>query len=356
MKHLTTAQRKNGGRSKTTGRIIRRHIGGGHRRRFRKVDFMRLESGPHDVVRIEYDPGRSAHIALLRSRTGLGQDGGWSYIVAPDGCRAGDVVTSYRSGVPKGLVPNWDKELEAKEAADKIREAEELKLKAEAEVAAVRKHEEFLAAKAKARRLASGASKEEIAQIEAGSEAEIERQSVNILSTLFSASSIMAASGSSTPPAELAEAATIASSSSHTSLAYADSQSIDAPRRPKAPSIQPLNLHRLAKKMERQSLSTHAIGGGSDTPSFAINLLRSVIVKSGNVIPLGLAPIGGCACHTSVVPLKLLTFLLSSFQARSSTTSPSRPMAPPFSVVRPERLRLSSVICLPTSRRGSNTQ
>lgn len=127
-KALTIAARKNGGRGET-GRIVRRHIGGGHKRRHRLLDFHRLEGGPQDVVRVEYDPGRSAHICLLRSRTGLGPHGGWSYVVAPDGVRAGDVLTSYRDGIPKGLVPQWDEEVEArvKEAAKEKADAKALK-------------------------------------------------------------------------------------------------------------------------------------------------------------------------------------------------------------------------------------
>jgi len=60
------------------------------------VDFKRAEEGEHDVVRIEYDPGRSAHIALIKSR----ESGGLSYILAPLGLREGNVVQSFRSGVP----------------------------------------------------------------------------------------------------------------------------------------------------------------------------------------------------------------------------------------------------------------
>jgi ribosomal protein L2 len=69
---------------------------------------MRKESGPQDVVRIEYDPGRSAHIALLRSRNPNANGGQpWTYILAPEGLRAGDVVTSYRTGIPDGLVEGY---------------------------------------------------------------------------------------------------------------------------------------------------------------------------------------------------------------------------------------------------------
>ncbi|KAI9735207.1 MAG: hypothetical protein M1834_001797 [Cirrosporium novae-zelandiae] len=88
-----------GGRN-STGRVTVRHRGGGHKRRIRTVDFMRLESGPHVVERIEHDPNRSAHIALVTSK----DTGKKSYIIAADGLRAGDVVQSYRSGIPKQLL------------------------------------------------------------------------------------------------------------------------------------------------------------------------------------------------------------------------------------------------------------
>ncbi|KAK3394545.1 translation protein SH3-like domain-containing protein [Podospora didyma] len=88
-----------GGRN-NTGVITVRHRGGGHKRRIRTVDFMRKTPGPHLVERIEYDPGRSAHIALLTEEA----TGRKSYIVAADGMRAGDVVQSYRAGIPKDLL------------------------------------------------------------------------------------------------------------------------------------------------------------------------------------------------------------------------------------------------------------
>ncbi|KAK0733369.1 translation protein SH3-like domain-containing protein [Lasiosphaeria miniovina] len=88
-----------GGRN-NSGKITVRHRGGGHKRRIRTVDFMRMDPGPHIVERIEYDPGRSAHIALVvRQSTGVK-----SYIVAADGMRAGDVVESYRAGIPRELL------------------------------------------------------------------------------------------------------------------------------------------------------------------------------------------------------------------------------------------------------------
>lgn len=87
-----------GGRN-NTGRVTVRHHGGGHKRRIRTVDFERAAPGPHHVERIEYDPGRSAHIALVSSQ----ETGKLSYIVAADGMRAGDVVQSYMSGIPEDL-------------------------------------------------------------------------------------------------------------------------------------------------------------------------------------------------------------------------------------------------------------
>lgn len=87
-----------GGRNHT-GRVTIRHRGGGHKRRVRTVDFARINSGPHTVERIEHDPGRSAHIALVRNQ----QSKRLSYILAADGMRAGDVVQSYMSGIPEDL-------------------------------------------------------------------------------------------------------------------------------------------------------------------------------------------------------------------------------------------------------------
>jgi ribosomal protein L2 len=88
-----------GGRN-VHGRITVRHRGGGAKRRIRTVDFHRWTGGPHTVERIEYDPNRSAHIALLNEEA----TGVKSYIIAPDGTRAGDVVQSYRSGIPQDLL------------------------------------------------------------------------------------------------------------------------------------------------------------------------------------------------------------------------------------------------------------
>ena len=98
---LTFAKKGHGkGGRNNSGRVTIRHRGGGHKRRIRTVDFHRMTPGPHTVERIEHDPGRTAHIALLNEEaTGMK-----SYIVAAEGMRAGDVVQSYRAGIPKDLL------------------------------------------------------------------------------------------------------------------------------------------------------------------------------------------------------------------------------------------------------------
>jgi len=88
-KSLLTAKRRTNGRN-VYGRITVRHRGGGHKRMLRDVDFRREKFGiPARVEGIEYDPNRSAHLALLVYR-----DGEKRYIVAPYGLKAGDVVMS----------------------------------------------------------------------------------------------------------------------------------------------------------------------------------------------------------------------------------------------------------------------
>ncbi|KAE8212307.1 hypothetical protein CF327_g4034 [Tilletia walkeri] len=89
---LTVAKRSSGGRNHH-GHVTVRGRGGGHKRRLRLVDFFRWEAGEQDVLRIEYDPGRSGHIALIQHC----ETGARSYILAPEGLRTGDKVQSYRS-------------------------------------------------------------------------------------------------------------------------------------------------------------------------------------------------------------------------------------------------------------------
>jgi ribosomal protein L2 len=88
-----------GGRN-NTGRVTVRHRGGGHKRRIRIVDYKRYLPGKHVVERIEYDPNRSSHLALI-TRVATGEK---SYIIAADGMRAGDEVESYRTGIPADLM------------------------------------------------------------------------------------------------------------------------------------------------------------------------------------------------------------------------------------------------------------
>lgn len=86
---LLEKQSKSGGRN-NNGRITTRHRGGGHKQHYRLVDFRRNKDGiPATVERIEYDPNRTAHIALL-----LYADGERRYIIAPKGVTAGDQVIS----------------------------------------------------------------------------------------------------------------------------------------------------------------------------------------------------------------------------------------------------------------------
>ena len=86
---LLEKQSKSGGRN-NNGRITTRHVGGGHRQHYRLIDFKRTKDGiPATVERLEHDPNRSAHIALLKYA-----DGERRYIIAPKGVSAGDVLES----------------------------------------------------------------------------------------------------------------------------------------------------------------------------------------------------------------------------------------------------------------------
>jgi large subunit ribosomal protein L2 len=88
-KSLTEPLKKTGGRN-SNGRITTRHQGGGHKRRYRVIDFKRTKDGvPAKVAAIEYDPNRSARIALLHYA-----DGAKSYIIAPARIRVGATVES----------------------------------------------------------------------------------------------------------------------------------------------------------------------------------------------------------------------------------------------------------------------
>src|SRR5688572_21164935 len=98
VKSLTEGLTKSGGRN-NTGRITARRIGGGHKRRYRLVDFKRRKfDQPAVVERLEYDPNRTAFIALVRY-----EDGTQSYILAPQRLKVGDsVVAGERVDVKPG--------------------------------------------------------------------------------------------------------------------------------------------------------------------------------------------------------------------------------------------------------------
>jgi large subunit ribosomal protein L2 len=88
-KKLTRTMKKSGGRN-NHGHITTRHIGGGHKRRFRVIDWRRDKDGvPAKVAAVEYDPNRTARIALLHYA-----DGEKRYILAPIGVAVGDVLLS----------------------------------------------------------------------------------------------------------------------------------------------------------------------------------------------------------------------------------------------------------------------
>jgi large subunit ribosomal protein L2 len=86
---LLEKQSKSGGRN-NNGRITTRHIGGGHKQHYRLIDFKRNKDGiPATVERLEYDPNRTANIALV-----CYADGERKYIIAPKGIKAGDMIES----------------------------------------------------------------------------------------------------------------------------------------------------------------------------------------------------------------------------------------------------------------------
>lgn len=103
VKPLTVTRKPSSGRNHT-GRITVRHQGGGHARRVRVVDLHRLGSGVKRVERIEYDPNRSAHLALLSEPSPQGHGVLYSYIPATVGMRAGDEVQSFRQGIPSDVM------------------------------------------------------------------------------------------------------------------------------------------------------------------------------------------------------------------------------------------------------------
>jgi large subunit ribosomal protein L2 len=94
-RRLVVSLKKSGGRN-VYGRMTSRHRGGGHKRRYRLIDFKRDKNGiPATVATIEYDPNRTARIALLSYA-----DGEKRYIIAPDKLKVGDRVISDVTAAP----------------------------------------------------------------------------------------------------------------------------------------------------------------------------------------------------------------------------------------------------------------
>src|ERR1700761_6451924 len=96
VRKLTEAVKKTGGRN-NRGRLTSRHIGGGHKQRYRFIDFKRNKLGvAAKVESIEYDPMRTARIALLKYA-----DGELRYIIAPVGLEVGSTLSSGPEAEPK---------------------------------------------------------------------------------------------------------------------------------------------------------------------------------------------------------------------------------------------------------------
>ncbi|MCM1336732.1 MAG: 50S ribosomal protein L2 [Candidatus Amulumruptor caecigallinarius] len=95
-KSLTVGKKSTGGRN-AEGHLTNRYRGGGHKRRYRIIDFKRTKDGVPAVVKsIEYDPNRSARIALLYY-----VDGAKAYIIAPNGLQVGATVVSGKDAAPE---------------------------------------------------------------------------------------------------------------------------------------------------------------------------------------------------------------------------------------------------------------
>ena len=94
-KSLTSGKSRSGGRNHS-GKMTMRNRGGGHKRKYRIIDFKRFNDGvPATVLTIEYDPNRTGYIALVQT-----PDGKKSYILAPDKLKVGDVVVSGENAEP----------------------------------------------------------------------------------------------------------------------------------------------------------------------------------------------------------------------------------------------------------------
>ena len=95
-KSLLEPKKRSGGRN-NKGKMTSRHIGGGHKKRYRIIDFKRNKfEVPAEVKSIEYDPNRTAFIALVKYK-----DGEKKYIVAPNGLAVGQIISSGKNATPE---------------------------------------------------------------------------------------------------------------------------------------------------------------------------------------------------------------------------------------------------------------
>ncbi|MGI9527598.1 MAG: 50S ribosomal protein L2, partial [Weeksellaceae bacterium] len=94
-KSLTKGISKSGGRN-NTGKMTMRFIGGGHKRKYRIIDFKRNKQGTAEVLSIEYDPNRSSFIALVQYK-----DGEKRYIIAQNGLKVGQVIENGDAVAPE---------------------------------------------------------------------------------------------------------------------------------------------------------------------------------------------------------------------------------------------------------------
>lgn len=95
-KSLLRPLKKSGGRN-VNGKMTMRYIGGGHKKMYRVIDFLRNKDGIHATVKtIEYDPNRSSRIALV-----VYEDGEKRYIIAPTGLKVGQVIISGKDATPE---------------------------------------------------------------------------------------------------------------------------------------------------------------------------------------------------------------------------------------------------------------
>ena len=95
-KSLTRSSKKSGGRN-NSGKMTMRYIGGGHKKSYRIIDFKRENDGIPGVIKtIEYDPNRTARIALVYFK-----DGDKRYIIAPQGIQVGQTIVSGKDAAPE---------------------------------------------------------------------------------------------------------------------------------------------------------------------------------------------------------------------------------------------------------------